>query len=259
MLDETRCHSWVSSLHLRWDIPPFNVQLQEHEVHIWKASLETSNSVIQKLEHVLSKDEATYASRFHFEKDRRYCIVARGMLRMLLSYYLNSDPSQLRFSSNSYGKPFLTFPSLNPRLHFNLSHSRDLALYVFSYARQVGIDVEYKRAEIDIDSLARISFSSNEQAFLRSLPDNLKCDAFFNCWTRKEAYIKALGEGLSVPSPSYVDTFQPGEPTALFEDREDPRGIICLSLNGISTGDRYAGALAVEGTEWRLNCWVCDE
>ena len=121
----------MSSFYRQWRIPPYNFQLLEHEVHVWMASLETPNSVIQNLECVLSKDEVTQANRFHFEKDRRHWIIAHGILRILLSRYSHSDPSQLRFGFNAYGKPFLAFPSLTPLLHFNLSHSANLHFMLF--------------------------------------------------------------------------------------------------------------------------------
>jgi 4'-phosphopantetheinyl transferase len=244
----------MSSRHSQpWNILPHHLQLLAHEVHVWRASLETSNSVIQNLECVLSKDEVTQARRFHFEKDRRHWIVAHGILRILLSRYVNSDPSQLCFSSNTYGKPFLAFPSRTPPLHFNLSHSAGLAIYAFSYTRQVGIDAEYTRTDIDYDSLAKASFSPKEQALLRSLPDNVKCDAFYNCWTRKEAFIKAMGKGFSVPTHKFSVTIIPGEPAALLESCEDPREITRWSLQDITP------AVAVEGTEWCLSCWRWDQ
>jgi 4'-phosphopantetheinyl transferase len=249
----------MSSLYRPWNIPPRNLQLLEHEVHVWKASLETSNSVMQNLERVLSKDEVTQAKRFHFEKDRRHWIVAHGMLRILLSRYSHSDPTQLCFGSNAYGKPFLAFPSLSPPLHFNLSHSAGLALYAFSFARQVGIDVEHKHADIDCDSLAKVSFLPSEQALLHSLPDNLKLDAFYNCWTRKEAYIKAIGKGLSIPIHKFGVSIIPGEPAVLLQSREYPGEVTRWSLQDLAPGTAYAGALAVEGTGWRLSCWNWDE
>ncbi len=242
----------------QWNIPPYNLQLGAHEVHVWRASIEASELVIQYLERLLSKDEATKAMHFRFEKDRKHWIVAHGILRILISRYVNKDPSQLRFGFNAYGKPFLTFPSLSPTLHFNLSHSEGLALYAFSYSRQIGIDVEYKRTDIDYDSLANVSFSPDEQSRLHSLPDTMKRDAFFNCWTRKEAYVKAKGKGLSIPTNQFDVTFMPGEPASLLRSREDPQEITCWSLQELTLGTDFAGALAVEGTRWSLSCWKWD-
>jgi 4'-phosphopantetheinyl transferase len=238
-----------------WNNPPDNLQLRADEVHVWRASIEASESGIEYLERLLSKDEVTKALRFHFEKDRKRWIVSQGILRILLSRYVNTDPSQLRLGSNPYGKPFLAFPSLSPVLHFNLSHSDSLALYAFSYSRQIGIDVEYKRTDIDYDSLANVSFSPNEQALLHSLPNTLKRDAFFNCWTRKEAYVKAKGKGFSIPINQFDVTFLPGEPAALLQSREDPQAITRWSFQELTPGTDYAGALAVEGTKWSLSCW----
>jgi 4'-phosphopantetheinyl transferase len=238
-----------------WDMPPSNLQLLAHEVHVWRAPLEPSESVIQYLKRFLSKDEVTKASSFRFENDRKRWIAAHGILRLLLSRYVHMDPSQLRFDSNAYGKPFLEFPSLSPTLQFNLSHSSSLALYAFSYSRYIGIDVEYKRTDIDYDPLAIVSFSPEEQALLHSLSDTLKRDAFFNCWTRKEAYIKARGRGFSIPTHQFDVTFIPGEPAALLHCREDPQEITRWSLQDLAPGTDYAGALAVEGTGWSLSCW----
>ncbi len=238
-----------------WNIPPLHLQLQEHEVHVWRASLATPELARGDLQRVLAKEEAARAAQFHFEIDRNHWIVARGILRILLSRYVSTAPDQLRFSSNDYGKPFLVFPALSHQLQFNVSHSQDLALYAFTYNRQVGIDVEYKRADLNYEALANVSFSPNEQARLHSLPYDLKQEAFFNCWTRKEAYIKAKGKGFSIPTGQFDVSFLPGEPAALLQNREDPREITRWSLQELAPGMGYAGALAVEGVGWRLHCW----
>ncbi len=238
-----------------WYIPPLNLQLQEHEVHVWRASLAAPEFAIQDLQGILTKEEAERAAHFHFERDRNHWIVARGILRILLSRYLSTDPAQLQFNSNAYGKPFLAFPALSNQLQFNVSHSQDLALYAFAYNRQVGIDVEYKRADVNYEALAKVSFSPNEQASLHSLPYDLKQEAFFNCWTRKEAYIKARGKGFSIPTDIFDVSFLPGEPAALLQNREDRREITRWSLQELEPGTGYAGALAVEGVGWRLHCW----
>jgi 4'-phosphopantetheinyl transferase len=242
-----------------WDIPPLHLQLQEQEVHVWQASLVVHESTFQDLQGVLVKEEVARAARYHFEKDRYPWIVARGILRILLGRYLNTAPDQLQFSSNDYGKPFLTFPTPSHRLQFNVSHSQDLALYAFAYDRQVGIDVEYKRAGLNYEALAKVSFSTDEQARLHSLPFEFKQDAFFNCWTRKEAYIKARGKGFSIPTDQFDVSFLPGEPAVLLQNREDPREITRWSLKELAPGIGYAGALAVEGVGWRLCCWEWKE
>ena len=241
--------------HQMWNIPPLHLQLKEHEVHVWRASLAAPEFAIQDLQGMLTKEEAARAAHFHFERDRNHWIVARAILRILLGRYVNTAPGQLRFSSNDYGKPFLAFPALSHQVQFNISHSQELALYTFAYNRQVGIDVEYKRADVNYEALAKVSFSPNEQASLHSLPYDLKQEAFFNCWTRKEAYIKARGKGFSIPTDQFDVSFLPGEPAALLQNREDQREITRWSLQELEPGMGYAGALAVEGAGWRLYCW----
>src|SRR6266487_3571953 len=130
------------------NMSPAQVQLDLNEVHVWKASLEVSHNVVNHLKDVLSADEFDRAKRFHFEKDRRHWIVAHGILRLLLGGYLDVDAHVLQFVTNDYGKPSLVQPPHEARLHFNLSHSGEIALYAFAYGRQRGSDVEHMRGSL---------------------------------------------------------------------------------------------------------------
>jgi len=242
-----------------WNIPSWNVPLAMNEVHVWRTSLEMPLNAIHHLQSTLSPEECERAERFHFAKDRRHWIVARGILRLLLGRYLNVEASELQFVINEYGKPALAYPPHGTHVHFNLSHSGELALYAFAYDRQVGIDVEYKRSDVDYEAIARVSFSPNEQAVLRSLPDDVKQEAFYNCWTRKEAYIKALGKGLSHPLDQFDVSLTPGEPPALLADRQDPQAPARWSLSALAPEVHYAGALVVEGTGLQPTCWQWQE
>lgn len=241
--------------HQTWNIPPLDLQLHEYEVHVWRASLTVLEIAREELQCVLVKDEVARAEHFHFERDRNHWIAARGILRVLLSSYVNAAPGQLQFSSNAYGKPFLAFPALSHQLQFNVSHSQDLALYAFTLKGQVGIDVEYMRADLDYDDLAKVSFSPYEQVCLHSLPYELKQEAFFHCWTRKEAFIKVRGKGFSIPTDKFDVSFLPGEPPALLQNCDDPQEITRWSLHELAPGTGYAGALAVERVGWILRCW----
>jgi 4'-phosphopantetheinyl transferase len=238
-----------------WNIPSDNLTLTENEVHVWRASLEAPLDILYYLQHVLSPEEVDRARQFYFEKDRRYWTVAHGVLRMLLAHYLDIDPREIRFVTDNYGKPSIVYPSLGTRLHFNLSHSGSLALYAFTYDRHVGIDVEQMRANIDCEELAKYHFSPYECAVLKRLPAVVKEEAFFLCWSRKEAYIKARGKGLSIPLDQFDVALTPGEPAALIASREDPQATACWSLHALAPGTGYAGALVVEGTSCRLSCW----
>lgn len=242
-----------------WETPSIDLRLSENEVHVWRVSLNVSAPVIESLQLSLTSDEVVRARRFYFEQDRNRFIVARGVLRTILGRYLNTDPGQLRFCYNPYGKPSLELPMNDPALSFNLSHAHNLALYAFTYTRQVGVDIEYMRADIDHEQLAKYSFSPNENAVLRSLPEVIKPKAFFNCWTRKEAYIKARGKGLSIPLDQFDVSLQPGELAALLQSREDPQETVRWSLQELTPGPCYVGALAVEGSGWHLCLWQWQE
>ncbi len=249
----------TNSHHQQWKSPQGELRLSEHEVHVWQASLNASSSLIQHLQQFLTEDEVARASHFAFERDRQHFIVAHGVLRAILSRYLCVDPGDLRFDANAYGKPSLDQPRGEPRLHFNLAHSHELALYAFSYAREVGIDVEYLRAGFDFEELATYSFSPYEQSILRALPAPAKQEAFFRCWTRKEAYMKAKGKGLSIPLDLFDVSLGPGEPPALIHSREDPQEMVRWSFRDLDPCSGYASALVVEGSTWDLNCWLWQE
>lgn len=238
----------------QWTIAPENLSLSASQVHVWRASLSATQEVRASMERVLSGEERTRAARFYFERDRQPWIIAHGVLRMLLARYLQLEPQQVQFVSNEYGKPALA-PSHRSKLTFNLSHSRDIALYALTCGRAVGVDVEYMKDDIEYDEVAKVSFSPTEQAVLRPLSEEAKHVAFFNCWTRKEAYIKARGMGLSLPLDLFDVSLRPGDAPTLLASREDQREVAHWTLRNLFPGPGYAGALAVEGSGWQLSCW----
>ncbi len=238
-----------------WQIAPRTLKLAHDEVHVWRASLSRPTFVVEQLRQVLEPAEVTRVQRFYFEKDRQHWTVARGLLRTLLASYLAVNPREIAFGSNAYGKPVLEHPMSNPPLHFNISHSHEMALFAFTYGRHLGVDVEYMRAGIDYDGLAKHSFSQYENTTLRVLPAEAKHEAFFRCWTRKEAYIKARGMGLSLPLHLFDVELKANEPAALLASREDPQEVARWTLRELLPGTGYAGALTVEGRDWRLCSW----
>ena len=238
-----------------WLPPPATLTLQQGEVHLWRASLDQPATTFQRLQATLSPDEQARAARFHFDKDRNYYIAARGILRSLLGAYLKSDPHSLQFSYNSYGKPALNSAAHDAEVRFNLAHSRGLALYAFTRGRDVGIDVEYMKPDIDVLAVARHSFSPAEQTALRALPTEHRLQGFYNGWTRKEAYIKARGMGVSLGLDRFDVELKPDQPAALLHSREDPQEPARWALIELDPGEGYAGALAVEGRGWHLRCF----
>jgi 4'-phosphopantetheinyl transferase len=228
------------------------LELAKNEVHVWCAALDQDPTLIEQFHATLTSDEQERAAKFYFPKDRQHFIVARGLLRLILGRYLDQRPAQLRFTYNAYGKPRLGTAT---SLHFNLSHSKGLALLGVSSDRELGIDLEYIRTDFPFEQVAKSVFSVSERNILRSLPDALKPEAFFNAWTRKEAYIKALGQGLSIPLDQFDVAFAPGEPAALREVRGTWENAHNWTLQHLSPAPNYAGAIAIAGSGCHLKCW----
>jgi 4'-phosphopantetheinyl transferase len=238
-----------------WCQPPERLVVGGGEVHIWRATLSQSVSTVKSFLNILDRDEISRAEGFHFEKDRNRFVVAHGVLRIILSRYLSVPPQAVRFCYGLYGKPALTEDSGGRALRFNMSHSQELGLYAVARDRRVGIDLEYVRGDFASEQIARQFFSPGEVATLCSLPAHLQTKAFFDCWTRKEAYIKAKGQGLSLPLHQFDVSLAPGEPAALLSTRENPQEALGWTLLELTPGSGYVAALAVEGHDWRLNCW----
>ena len=238
-----------------WDSPPKTFVLPNNAVHVWRASLHVSASYLHTLEDTLTADEHARAERFYFQKHREHFIAGRGLLRNILSRYLDREPDQLRFCYNSYGKPVLTEEAGAAELCFNLSHSHGIALYAITCGREIGIDIEYFRPDVEAEKLAERFFSPREAAVLRALPERLRKEGFFNCWTRKEAYIKAEGKGMSIPLSAFDVSLTPGEPAALLHTQNQPQETSRWSLQALNPAPGYAAALAVKGHDWDLKCW----
>lgn len=249
----------MTALDRLWLPPSADLALSSDDVHVWRASLDLPASCVQSLQHTLAADELSRAERFYFHKDRKHFIVARGLLRAILSRYLDMEPGQLRFCYSDYGKPSLATMPGQDTLSFNVSHSHGLALYAVTRGREIGIDLERIRADLDCEQIAARFFSPRENAVLRALPAKLKPEAFFNCWTRKEAYIKARGGGLSLPLDQFDVSLAPGEPTTLLNIRGDPQEALRWSLRELMPGPGHMAALAVEGYDWHLTCWQFPE
>ena len=196
-----------------WSRPAQDVVLQEDEVHIWLAWLDVDAQERTRLTSYLSADEVSRAARFVFPRDGDHFIVARGRLRELLGKYLHCSPDAVQFKTGRYGKPSL-LDDRDP-LRFNLSHSHGLALYGFCMGRELGIDAEKIRPGFAGEGIAERYFSLAERTQLAELPKELRDTAFFLCWTRKEAYIKAHGAGLQISLDSFDVSLKPGEPETL--------------------------------------------
>jgi 4'-phosphopantetheinyl transferase len=220
--------------------------------------LDPSAERVEALGRVLSEDEWERARRFRFDKHRRQYVVGRGALRTLLAAYLGIRPEAVRFTYGPRGKPFLASPLDAYGLHFNLSNSDELALMGFVFGRELGVDVEFLRQMNDCEEIAERFFSESERRMLRTIPFPTKQEAFFNCWTRKEAYLKAVGEGLAAPLDSFDVTLAPGEPPRMLTLKGDAGQAARWFFHHLRPADNYVGALAIEGSEggtWEVKAW----
>jgi 4'-phosphopantetheinyl transferase len=236
---------------------PGSFQLASGEVHTWCASLEVPPETCARLYATLTADERTRSARFQFERDQRDFIVAHGVLRDLLGRYLQTQPGRVRFVYNAFGKPDVS-PEFGNRLRFNLSHSASLALIAIASASNVGVDVEYIRARSGYTDIARYFFSAAEVDYLMALPSHQYAEAFFSCWTKKEAYVKACGEGLAIPLNSFsvpMTTDRAHAPVDFCVASKDIVPSNRWSLYTLRPAPGYAGALAIEGSGWRLSKW----
>jgi 4'-phosphopantetheinyl transferase len=224
-------------------------------VHVWRAVLDVPESQVRNLWYTLTADERQRAERYVFQKDRTHFVVARGLLRVLLGRYLRQDPRHLHFTYGPHGKPALATDTGRASMHFNVSHSHGLALYAITRGREVGVDVERIRPAVVQEQIAEHFFSPREVIVLRALPPPLQAPAFFACWTRKEAYIKAKGDGLTLPLDQFEVSLAPGEPAALLRTAWDPQEAAGWALQDLAPAPGYRAAVAVAGHDWRLICW----
>jgi 4'-phosphopantetheinyl transferase len=253
-----------------WPAGPILPPLQDNDVHVWSASLDVSPAYLSELRKILSEDERNKETHFHFQRDKDRYVASKGALRAILARYVGMPPAALRFVRNPHGKPALaarnrltSAAELGTALCFNMSHSQNLALYAITFGREVGIDVECMRtgfaALTDGEGMqiAEQFFSSYEVAMLRQLPDALRQRGFFHTWTRKEAYLKARGDGLSVPLNEFDVSVRPDEPPVLLRAQQDPREVGRWSLRALEPAPGFVGTVVVQGPvdAWQLWRW----
>ncbi len=234
-----------------WQPAPEVLVLAGDEVHVWHATLDQPRFRRQGLLRTLAADEQTRAERFHSDRDREHFIVARGVLRAILGCYLNQAPECLSFCYGTHGKPALAGGADVATIRFSVSHSHGAVVYAIARGREVGIDIERIRPDLAVAEIAERFFSRPEAARLRDLPIEAQGEAFFRSWTRKEAYIKALGGGLSIPLDRSDVEQAAGESGSVVVLRQAS----WWSVQALPAGPGYVGALAVEGEGSALTSW----
>jgi 4'-phosphopantetheinyl transferase len=230
------------------------LRLGSNEVHVWRASLDVNSPVRDRLSVVLSTAEQERAARFAFTRDCNRFAVARAILRQLLGGYLGEPPQDVALEILPHGKLILAATARIPSLRFNLSHSHEFALFAFCLDHEVGIDIEKISPKVALEGIETRYFSPKERAELETLPQDLRPQGFFLCWTRKEAYVKARGEGLKVPLESFSVSLTPGKPAVLRSSDEER-----WSLYSLDPTAGFVGALAAEGRAHRLRFYEWSE
>jgi 4'-phosphopantetheinyl transferase len=246
---------FATASEITWEAPPEPLLLPSDEVHVWRLPLDEKTDHVERLLDTLAPDEVERANGFYFPKDRERFVIAHGMTRAILSDYLKVMPNELRFRYGPFGKPTLEGSTNKSDLRFNLSHSASLALLAVTRARELGVDLEYQEPKIASEDIAKRFFSGTEVKSLISLPKEMQTDGFFKCWTRKEAYIKAIGEGLSFPLDQFSVSVLPSELPGLLEVVGNPMERTKWAFWDLAVSSRYAAALVIEGSNVRLRCF----
>ena len=237
-----------------WVEAPPDLELDDTTIDIWRISLDICAAHHIGMLARLSEEELARAKRFHFERDRHRYISCRGALREILGGYLNLDANALSFSYTRYGKPGLSGAASRVGLNFNLSHSNATAVIAVSRYRRLGIDLEFPRLNIDMAVLARRYFSKREAEGLVSLTGDSLVAAFFRVWTRKEAYIKARGDGLSLPLQQFDVSLDP-EKAQLLETRHDPGECDRWTMQTIPMEEGGHCTLVAERPPYHIRRW----
>jgi 4'-phosphopantetheinyl transferase len=234
-------------------LPELQIKLlASGEIHIWYASLDRP---VYRFQELLSQDERDRARRFIFEQDRNHYIVSRGILRMLLGRYLGIKPDQVHFNYGSNAKPILAGTYDGIEINFNLSHSEEMAVYAFNSDHEIGIDIEKIRDIPDMEQIFERFFSPRENEVFHILSEGKRKEAFFNCWTRKEAFIKATGDGLSRPLNGFDVSMVPGEPARLLAIEGYSEEVSQWFLQDMKGIPEYAAALAIKSTCHNIRSW----
>ena len=246
----------MSAFQSPWPCPPRALGISPDEVHVWCVPLDVGEHVRHELFGYLSIDERERSGRFHFDRDRHRFIACRGRQRCILSRYLNANPQEISFRYGRLGKPALDAPWSESAIQFNLSNSADMAVLAVVVNRSIGVDVERLRPLADMDALAERFFAIDERQQLYSLPSDQRLNGFFNCWTRKEAVLKAVGTGLSFPLERIVVSLVPDQRARILSFDGDASLDAKWWMHGMEPANDYVGAVASPGNTLEVSHWL---
>lgn len=243
----------MSLLSSIWELPPEELTCPTQAIHLWLARLDAAESQQRYLLDMLSTDERQRVEKFTFDQHRTRFIAGRGLLRSILGRYLQIEPAKIIFQYNPWGKPALDPGMKQDALHFNLSHSNGVALFAFTRAGSIGVDIEHIRLQTDMEQTGAIVFSETELAVLQSTAPELRRAAFFQYWTRKEAFMKAVGEGFSLPLREFDVSVAPEKPVAYTGIRSEQSRFANWHIKDITSMEGYVAALACQNHRWPVS------
>jgi len=234
---------------IEWPPPPDRLNLQNGRVQLWAVALDDASLDSDRGLTILSSDETARAAKFKFERDRRRYVVAHTALREILARCLETGAADVEFVAGGNGKPSLAGAFRDSGVHFNLSHSHERALIAVAQSRELGVDIEFVKVDFPFDDVADRFFTAKEVAALRALPVHLQRQAFYKCWTSKEAFLKAKGTGLSGKLDEVEIILEGNGPIRIHAAVPD------WSLEELNPGDGYAGALVSAGKAARIQVY----
>ena len=252
MADTASCEEGV------WTTPAKHPTLAKNAVHVWRTILDADETHVLSSRAVLSTDEQARADRFLRQEHGRRFTLGRAVLRALIARYVGTTPESVVFAYNEQKKPFLKDDCAKEKLQFNVSNSGEVAVFAFTWNRAIGVDIEAIEERLELEKIATRYFSPFEVKQLFELPENERMNAFYRCWTRKEAYIKARGGGLTIPLDSFDVSLVPGHTPQLLRADDLAGPIDAWNLRELKPAEHYAGALAVEGAVNTVSQWQAD-
>lgn len=236
-----------------WILPKFPMELPNDDVHIWRLNLEQPDLYYLKFASVLSKKERIRAASFRFNRNRKQFIVGRSVLRIILSFYLDIKPTHLEFKYGLFGKPYIDDRCFKGRIQFNLTHSHELAIYVVANRRRVGVDLEHIKNILDFKRIVTRILSKQEDSIFKKQPKSQQLRTFFDCWTIREAYSKAIGTGLTKVSNQLNFSAILKELACILNTRGHVKRVSNWSICSFTPAPNYTAALVVEGHNCHLH------
>jgi 4'-phosphopantetheinyl transferase len=240
---------------LHWPPAPETIRLDPGQIHLWAAALDEFEVQVSKIWGLLSPAEQAEAEKFRFVEGRNRYVVRHGLLRLILGRYLEQLPSAIEFQYGTYGKPELRTDGAGTQLFFNTSHSAGVAVCAIASACPIGVDIERTREIAETEGIARRFFLRNETQTLMTLPPDSRMQAFYSCWTRKEAFLKATGEGIAESLARVEVTLGPEDEPRIVSIAGDRGAHEQWRLEPFSPARSYLGCVAYRNTVLALNQW----